>query len=238
MGTRVRKLGRPRPGARLLDIGCGRGDFILAARRRGWDVVGVEQSQNPVMDMRAQLALTVLTPEALAETPDASFDAVTLWHVLEHLPEPRTQLAQIHRLLRPGGQLVIEVPNYGGWHGRFGRAAWHHLDVPRHLLHFDRTSLGRLLSVSGFEEVRWETLSIEYDIFGFVQTVLNRICTQQNHLHQRLIGQRSAGNRADTVKSFTLLAPLAAVAGVTSLVAGAAGEGGVLRVVARKTSTA
>ena len=238
MAARARKLGRAPRGSRLLDFGCGRGDFIMAARRRGWEGVGVERSDTPVMQLREGLGLTIVTPDAVAGLADASFDAITLWHVLEHLPHPREQLAQIHRLLRPGGRLMIEVPNFGGWLARIGGNVWYHLDVPRHLLHFDRASLKRLLATSGFQISRWGTMSFEYDVFGLVQSMLNRVCTQPNHLFQLIIREPSAGGRADTALSVALFPPLTLVCGALTLLAGAAGQGGVLRVWARKGSAA
>ena len=234
MAARARKLGRAPRGGRLLDYGCGRGDFLLAARRHGWEGMGVERSGTPIMELRENLGLTILTPDALGEVPDASFDAITLWHVLEHLPEPRVQLTELHRLLRPGGRLLVEVPNFGGWLARIGGDVWYHLDVPRHLIHFDRGSLAHLLRGCGFEIARWGTMSIEYDIFGLVQSMLNRVCRQPNHLFQLIINEPSAGGPRDTAMSVALLPPLAVASGALTLAAGATGRGGVLRVWARK----
>ena len=234
MALRTRELGRPIPGARLLDIGCGYGDFILACKQRGWEVVGAEQAASPIFDRREELGLDIVTVEDLAELPDASFDVITLWHVFEHLADPRALLREIRRLLKVGGRLLIEVPNFGGWHGRFGGAAWHHLDVPRHLLHFSRTTLTEMLASQQFVPERWSTFSIEYDAFGTAQTWLNWICRRPNHLYQMLIGQPTGGTRRDTVLTMLLIIPASVVAGIFSIVAAIFGQGGVLRVIARK----
>ncbi len=236
MALRARKLGRPPAGARVLDIGCGRGDFLLAAESRGWKMAGVERAYAPIVRVLDSLHIPVVSPEELSKLPDASFDAVTLWHVLEHLPEPRSTLAEVQRLLRPGGHLFVEVPNFGGWQARMSREAWYHLDVPRHLLHFNRRSLTHLLVASGFTPARWQTFSLEYDTFGLAQSVLNRVCSSPNHLFNLLTGGvQSAGGRLDTAVSFALLPPLLVFAGTVSLLAALAGQGGVLHVTARKT---
>ena len=234
MALRARKLGVPPPGARLLDVGCGYGDFILACRARGWSVVGAAQEASPIFAWKEMLGLEVVTVDALAALPDASFDVITLWHVFEHLADPRALLTEARRLLKPGGRLLIEVPNYGGWHGRLGGAAWHHLDVPRHLLHFDRGTLASMLSSAGLEPEHWSTFSLEYDTFGTAQTYLNWVCRRPNHLYQALIRQPTGGRWPDTVLTLLLLVPATIVAGVFSIVAALAGEGGVLRVIARK----
>jgi 2-polyprenyl-3-methyl-5-hydroxy-6-metoxy-1,4-benzoquinol methylase len=236
MELRARKLPELNVNGRLLDIGCGHGDFILSCRKHGWRVAGVEQAQAPVMALKERLGIEVYEPEALAGLEAASFDVVTIWHVLEHLPEPERSLREVHRLLKPGGIALIEVPNFGGWQGRFGGPFWFHLDVPRHLFHFDRAALAQLLRHSGLEPVRWQTFSLEYDVFGLLQTMLNRLHLLHNHLFQVLIGRRldRTRGRRDTLISFALSPFLLAVALPVSLLAAAVGQGGVLRVWARK----
>src|SRR5262245_1471637 len=84
MSVRVGNLPAMQPG-RVLDIGCGRGDFLLACRKQGWEVTGVEQSDVPIMELRRELGLDVVATSDIATIPDASFDAVTMWHVFEHM---------------------------------------------------------------------------------------------------------------------------------------------------------
>lgn len=235
MGLRVRALGPPLPsGRRLLDYGCGRGDFVLAARKRGWDACGAEMAASPVMGLRERLGIEVFEIEEVASLADESFDAITLWHVFEHTPSPRAVLAELRRLLRSDGRLLIEVPNFGGWLGRLAGRTWYHAEVPRHLVHFDRANLLRILESEGFCVDSVGTFSLEYDLFGLLQGWLNRICDAPNHLYQVLIGEPTVGGRRDTILSFVLGVPLGVAAGLVAVVAPLFGQGGVLRVIAHK----
>lgn len=229
MQLRVNKLPPLPKGGRLLDIGCGAGDFVLRCRGAGWQVAGVEQRGAPIMQLKDSLGLDVIELDDLASLADASFDVVTIWHVFEHLAEPREVLRHIRRILKPNGVLVLEVPNFGGWQGRFGGKDWFHLDVPRHQLHFDRGSLEKVITASGLTIQRWQTFSLEYDAFGLVQTILNRLGLRFNALFQFLIGRRDREGRTAVVVSLVLLPLLLAVSLPVSALAAALGEGGVLR---------
>lgn len=103
-----------------------------------------------------------------------SFDVVTLYHSLEHMTNPLKTLNAVQGLLRPGGFLVVEVPNIGSCYSRAFGTEWFHLDVPRHLYHFNRQTLRRMLEACGFLVVRESTHNVQYDAFGAVQSVLNR----------------------------------------------------------------
>lgn len=128
------------PGA-ALDIGCGRGDLGAALIRRGWEVSGIEPSPDAVAIARSRgIDAHVGTPGAV-ELPRGAFDAVTLLHALEHVPDPVDTLAVALGLLRPGGRLIAIVPNFGSWARRRAGARWYHLDLPRHRTHFTAGSL-------------------------------------------------------------------------------------------------
>lgn len=233
MNLRVRHVGAPTGTRRLLDIGCGGGDFLVACREKGWIGVGVEQAGAPVQQQQGELGIIVVPPERMHELVEGSFEVVTIWHVLEHLPEPRVTLEAVRRLLAPNGRLVVEVPNFGSWQARLGGADWFHIDVPRHLLHFDRGALEKLLDRAGFEVDKRQTFSLEYDAFGLTQTILNKLCRKPNYLFQKLIGRPVEANRRDTTLSAVLGVPIAALATLVSFLAPAFGQGGVLRIVAR-----
>jgi SAM-dependent methyltransferase len=138
------------PTPRALEIGCATGDFLERLARNGWSVRGVELAMAPAEAARRRgFDVHTGTLES-AGFDTASFDAVFAWMVIEHLPDPRATLEEIHRLVVPGGWFVFSVPNLGCWEPRvFGRY-WLGFDVPRHLQYFTPRSLRRLLSASGF----------------------------------------------------------------------------------------
>jgi 2-polyprenyl-3-methyl-5-hydroxy-6-metoxy-1,4-benzoquinol methylase len=148
---RLRLVARhaPRIG-RLLDVGCGTGEFLAHARGAGWDVVGVEPAAGAA-GHAAAIGLTIHRTADLDGIDEHPFDAVTMWHALEHMHEPGVQLTRAHRLLAPDGCLVVAVPNHDCVDAGAYAADWYAWDVPRHLWHFTATTLGRLVGRHGFE---------------------------------------------------------------------------------------
>ncbi len=149
---RLLQIEKYRRHGRLLDVGCGNGIFLHFARLRGWDAYGVDNSGSAVERARRLLGERV----ALGALPEAryaaaSFDVITLFEVLEHVPGPREYLDEVHRILMRGGWLCLSVPNFDSLERVvFGRW-WNGLDAPRHLQQFTRQSLRRLLEHSGFQ---------------------------------------------------------------------------------------
>jgi len=138
-----------RPG-RALDLGCGNGDFLATLKRRGWEVYGTEFSSAACELARAKGVRVHQGDLVSANFPAQSFDVITLWHVFEHLPDPLAELAEVRRILRDDGLLVIEVPNSGCLTLRLSKQGWYPLDVPRHLQHYTPATLQRLLREAGF----------------------------------------------------------------------------------------
>jgi 2-polyprenyl-3-methyl-5-hydroxy-6-metoxy-1,4-benzoquinol methylase len=137
---------------RLLDFGCGGGSFLEQMRRLGWQVTGVDIATTAVERLRQDLGLRALTGSLPhPELRPGSFDAVTMWHALEHVHVPRVVLKAAYDLLVPGGRLIVAVPNIDSLPFRWFGAAWCGLDLPRHLTHFDPATLVRILMQSGFE---------------------------------------------------------------------------------------
>jgi len=150
MAERLRWVQRFIASGRLLEIGCADGAFLKLAARAGFHAHGIEP--DPVTSAAAQQCPDIVVfPGTLADAPypAASFDVVVLFHVLEHLDSPRRALHEIHRLLRPGGVLVIETPNIASlWFHLLGRR-WRQF-IPDHYYFFSPATLTRLLEESRF----------------------------------------------------------------------------------------
>lgn len=148
-GPAVRPFGQ----GRLLEIGCGHGHYLAEMRNLGWDVYGCDISQDKVDKLIPKFGPDhVLCCSMENLPPDLGlFDIVGLWHVIEHLHEPRKALEQIHKLLKPGGRVIIGTPNVDSWEARLFGRWWIGFEVPRHLVVFSRHGLERLLIDTGFK---------------------------------------------------------------------------------------
>lgn len=137
-------------GGTLLDVGSATGYFLAAARAQGFDVEGIELSSWAAERARGELGVPVTVGEVgdLDATP--RFDVVTMWHSLEHTRDPVGVIRSVHTLLREGGTVVIELPNYRSRDAEGYGAEWVGWRIPYHLWHFTPRSLGALLTQNGF----------------------------------------------------------------------------------------
>jgi len=158
----------------VLDIGCGRGTLLRELGRLGCSCHGVERGDFP-LDEHLENVQFYKQDLATIDFADNSFDIVVIWHVLEHLNDPAQTIRIIHRILRPGGLLVLAVPNFGSIQARvFGRH-WFHLDLPRHTYHFAPDELTRHLVSQRFNIREFHTHSMEQNLFGFIQSLFNML---------------------------------------------------------------
>ncbi len=152
--SRMRELGRPAGESRLLDVGCGNGDFMMLAESAGWACTGIEPDANSAKLAKGRgLEVRNSTLEA-SELPGGYFDVVTISHVLEHVHDVREASLELNRLLKPGGKLWLQVPNIESIGHRIFGESWLGLDAPRHLHHFTCAGVEKLLSECGFSDVQ------------------------------------------------------------------------------------
>lgn len=172
---------------RVLDVGCGRGGLLRAFLALGWRAEGTELDERAAAVVRDDLGVVVhVVPADALPVETAALDAVTMWHVLEHLGDPVAALREVRRVLRPGGVLLVAAPDFASPESRASGAGWFHLDVPRHLFHLDHAWLERTLGESGFEVWRRSFLAPEYDTFSFAQSSLNALGLRQNLFYDLL----------------------------------------------------
>jgi SAM-dependent methyltransferase len=232
---RLRLLARAAPPpARLLDAGAGRGRFVAAARAHGYDATGIEPSPARVA-AAADVYDVQIRAGAIddAEVEPDSLDAVTLWHVLEHVDDPAAALERIAGWLRPGGVLLVGAPNLASLQARLGGARWYHLDLPRHRTHFTVTGLTTLLHSHGLEPVSVYHLLAEHNPFGMWQSLVNRATATPSYLYNLL--KRNASPRSPDLVVTLIALPLAPLAALLELGAGLARRGGTVAVLARRT---
>jgi 2-polyprenyl-3-methyl-5-hydroxy-6-metoxy-1,4-benzoquinol methylase len=135
----------------LLDVGCGTGDFLQTAQKYGWCVFGIEPNAQARDIANQKTQNSVFETKQLLKFNPNSFDVITLWHVLEHLPNLEEQISIFKTLLKPNGTLVIAVPNYKSYDAKYYKQFWAAFDVPRHLWHFNQESIFKLVSKLSFK---------------------------------------------------------------------------------------
>lgn len=127
----------------LLDVGCGTGDFLVEAQNQGWKATGYEPNESA---KKLTNSKNVSTIDDLVSLSANSFDVITLWHVLEHVPNLEEYIKNLKKLLKPSGTLIVAVPNYKSYDAIYYKRHWAAYDVPRHLWHFSKKSIKRLFS--------------------------------------------------------------------------------------------
>jgi len=195
---RMRRLDRYGSGGRLLEVGCGAGDFLYAMHRKGWDVKAVEYSAVLAEALRSELGFDVRAGDlAPGLWEGSSFDAVVLWSVLEHLRNPLEALVTAASYLKPGGAVFIQIPTcYGVERGMRFRQYWALLDLPRHLSFFSREILANLCGQAGMRLILFKTPLLE--------TAWCYFASISNYAHH----ERSPLRRAVGVLSLTLISVL------------------------------
>lgn len=138
------------PFGHILDVGCGTGDFIGYLKSRGYRAMGVEPSIR-ARELAVSNNAVVIVPSLEAVPALGQFDVITMWHVLEHVHDVRETLRKVHARMAPGALFVIAVPDRQSWDAEHYGADWAAYDVPRHLSHFRRKDVRRLLAEQGFE---------------------------------------------------------------------------------------
>lgn len=162
----VRHVRPPAPQARLLDIGCGNGQFLTTAQALGWEARGIDPDRKAVAAAGAAGLRVGHGGLPKTQMPDQYFDAVTMNHVIEHLHDPIGALVEVRRLLKPGGTVWIATPNLDSLGSRCYRASWRGLEPPRHLVLFTVSSLKLACSLAGFPVLSFRRSLQAMDIFS------------------------------------------------------------------------
>ncbi|MBO9582958.1 MAG: class I SAM-dependent methyltransferase [Flavobacterium sp.] len=171
---------------RILDIGAGTGDFLLTAKNNGWETIGVEPSDR-AKNIAKQKGISFV--EEIRALENHSLDVITMWHVLEHVPDLEHQIQELKRLLKPTGTLIVAVPNYKSFDANHYQTFWAAYDVPIHFWHFSKKSIQLL-----FEKVDMKLekiLPMKFDSF-YVSLLSEKYKTgKMNYMKAFFIGLKS-----------------------------------------------
>ncbi|MGZ0015699.1 class I SAM-dependent methyltransferase [Yeosuana sp. AK3] len=138
----------------LLDMGCGTGSFLQIAQQHGWKVSGIEPNQDARKIANKKIGDLVFDVDHLIKLEKERYDVITLWHVLEHLPNIEEHLKIFNSLLKQNGTLIIAVPNYKSYDAQFYKNHWAAFDVPRHLWHFSKTAISKLVALENMKVIK------------------------------------------------------------------------------------
>ncbi|NBL65750.1 methyltransferase domain-containing protein [Flavobacterium sp. NST-5] len=144
----------------LLDLGAGTGDFLLAAKNNDWQTIGVEPNEK-ARNIAIQKGLEIFSETKNLE--ENSFDVITMWHVLEHVPDYNLQIEELKRLLKPEGVLIVAVPNFNSYDAQYYKEFWAAYDVPRHLWHFSKTAIKQIFAQHEMKVT--DILPMKFDAF-------------------------------------------------------------------------
>ncbi|RLD20959.1 MAG: methyltransferase [Bacteroidetes bacterium] len=147
--SKIKLINRLSKNKQLLDVGCGTAHFLEYCQQAGWQISGVEP--NDLARKQAEEKTNINIHKDLSEIESGSYDVITLWHVLEHLPNLSETINELKAMLAPGGSILIALPNYEAYEEQRFKEHWAAYDVPRHLHHFNQNSLGNLLNKHGLK---------------------------------------------------------------------------------------
>lgn len=204
---------------KVLDVGCGRAVLLQAMAARGAECHGLEREGFDIGGVSDTVTVHLGRVDSLP-FGSGSFDLIILWHVLEHLEQPGEVLVQLARLLSPGGLMVVAVPNIDSLQARLFGADWFHLDLPRHLWHFSPQTLARLWLEAGLEKADQSVFSLDQDLFGFVQSLFNRLLPgTPNRMYKAMQGD-AGYNLPVWIAAAVCVAPFALLESLLAIVTG------------------
>jgi len=171
---------------RILDIGAGVGDFLNVAKNDGWETIGIEPSDKAKVIAKRKGVSFV---ESLSELESNSFDVITMWHVLEHVPDLENQIKELKRLIKPTGTVIIAVPNFKSYDASYYGKFWAAYDIPIHLWHFSKIAIKKLFNKEDLELK--EVLPMKFDSF-YVSLLSEKYKTgKMNFIKAFFIGWKS-----------------------------------------------
>ena len=163
IGSKINLLKKTSKKKDHLDIGCGTGEFLNACKKSGYNTKGIEPSEIARKQAIKNFNLSVSENTNLNQFQKEQFDSISMWHVLEHVPNLNQTIAEFNRILSENGKVIIAVPNHKSWDTKHYKEFWAAWDVPIHLWHFSRETIEQLFSKYNFKLI--ETKPMLFDSF-------------------------------------------------------------------------
>jgi SAM-dependent methyltransferase len=178
-------------------------------RKHGWKVAGTEYNEETAESINKIYKVNVVAGNPGDwGFPPGSFDVVTMNHVLEHMSAPEKTISECSRVLREGGLLVVAVPNITSLQSLIGKHLWFHLDIPYHIYHFSEMGLSSLIEKHGFQLLKIRRFDLEYNPFGWLQTLLNVTGIRKNLLYDLLKNIKTRNILISNVSKWHLFATI------------------------------
>ena len=174
---------------KILDIGCGTGEFLSTCKSAGWQTIGIEPDAGARKMAIDNYGLDIKEEDELKNLESESFEIISMWHVLEHVPNLNERIEEIKRLIKPGGIIIIAVPNCSSLDAKIYKENWAAYDVPRHLYHFTPNDISTLFSNHGLNV--FKILPMKFDSF-YVSMLSEKMKTGKPNIARAIInGLRS-----------------------------------------------
>ena len=186
----------------LLDFGCGTGDFLRIAQQNNWEVLGIEPNVKARALANEKTNNVVFETDELIKLKPNSFDVITLWHVLEHIPNYQEQFLILKNLLKPNGSLIIAVPNYKSYDAKYYQNFWAAYDVPRHLWHFSKNSIYNLAQRNKMKVIK--ILPLKFDAY-YVSLLSEKYKTGKMNILKSLMVALRSNIKATGTKEYSSL---------------------------------
>ena len=174
----------PQNNPRLLDVGCGTGDFLYSCLKKGWQINGIENNKNANNNSRTELSSFIFDDFEFLKSQPERFDIITMWHSLEHIIDLKQTIVDMKKLLTNKGVIVVACPNHKSFDAMFYKESWAAYDLPRHLWHFDKDSISKLFLEHNMQLTK--TLPMYWDSF-YISILSEKIISKKNKFLKGII---------------------------------------------------
>jgi len=174
----------PQNKPRLLDVGCGTGDFLYSCLKKGWQINGIENNKNAKNNSRTEVSSFIFDDFEFLKSQPERFDIITMWHSLEHIIDLKQTIVDMKKLLTNKGVIVVACPNHKSFDAMFYKESWAAYDLPRHLWHFDKDSISKLFVEHNMQLTK--TLPMYWDSF-YISILSEKIISKKNKFLKGII---------------------------------------------------